>query len=198
MNEAFLISVGLIAGFVFAISVFLYFDTFSRVKILRSLTKKNFGLIFIVGRGKQISTLVKNLDEDTIWIDNNVWVIDSNRIYRKDNKTNVNAIESKHINTISGIPVLFLSLESMKPLDFFSDENTVKPQEIGATLRAWLYNQYAKMLFFKKTIEIAAIVIIVLLLAITFFSYVSYNNSQEIAKITKETLEIVKNITITK
>lgn len=197
MNEILWISTGILAGFVFAILVFLYFDTFSRVKILRAISKKNYGLLFLVGRGKQITTLVKNLDEDTIWIDNNVWVIDSNRIYRKDNKTNVNVIESKHINTISGIPVMFLSLESMKPLDFFSND-TVKPEEVGATLRAWLYNQYAKMLFFKKTIEIAAIVIIVLLLAITFFSYISYNNSQEIAKITKETLEIVKNITITK
>lgn len=198
MNELMWASLGIIAGFVFAILVFLYFDTFSRVKILRAVTKRNYGIVFLVGRGKQITTLVKNLDEDTIWIDNNVWIIDSNKIYRKDNKTNINAIESKHINTISGIPILFLSLESMKPLDFYSDENTVKPEEIGATLRAWLYNQYAKMLFFKKTIEIAAIVIIVLLLAITFFSYVSYNNSQEIVKISKETLEIVKNITITK
>lgn len=198
MNELIhWILISLVVGFLFAFLTFLFIEPFNRVNILRKLTKKNYGIIFLIGRGKQITTLIRNLDDDTIWIDNNVWVIEPNKIYRKDNNTNINAIDSKHIHIISGVPIVFLSLDSMKPLDFFTSESEVKPEEIGATLRGWLYNQYAKMLFFKRTFEIVILILGVLLLAVLYFSYSNFSTLQETTKIAKETLEIVKNLTIT-
>jgi len=198
MNEIIWAVGGLAIGFLIAFLMFLLIEPFNRVNLLRTITKKNYGVIYLVGRGKQITTLIRNFDEDTIWVDNNVWVLEPTKIYRKDNKTNVNTIESKHIHVISGIPVLFLSLDSMKPLDFFSSQTDIKPEEIGASLRGWLYNQYAKMLFFKRTFELVGLLALFALIVIIYFSYTTNKSTQELLTISKDILNIVKNMTITR
>lgn len=152
----------------------IFLDPYMRCKVLRWIRRKNYGIVHLVGRGKQITTLIKDFNKDLIWVDNNVWIIEPNKIYKYGKEGQTYAITSKHILTLSGVPTIFLSLDSMKPLDFYEETTKIKPEEIGATLRGWVYNQYAKAMFFKRTMEIIGIVTLVLIAVALYFGYQNY------------------------
>jgi len=184
--------VAMIFGFIIFLPVgifvgWLFLDTYQRAKVLRTLFKKNYGIVNIVSRGKEIKSIIKNFDRDVIKIGEAVWVIEPNKIYRLEKSDEVKVIDPSQIHYINGVPTLFISLDNARPLTFFEEESKIKPEEIGATLSGWVYNQLAKALFFKRTMEIIFIILIILSIVSIYFGYTTYNQIQQLT-------EMVKNI----
>jgi len=163
----------------------LVLDPYQRAKVLRFLTKRNYGIVNIVSRGKEIKSIIKNFDEDVIKIGEAVWVIEPNKIYRLDKSDNVVVIDPKTIHYIGGVPTLFISLDNARPLSFFEEPSKIKPEELGATLSGWVYNQMAKALFFKRTMEIIFIGLIILIIISIYFGYNAYNEIQQLKEMVK-------------
>jgi len=142
-------------------------DPYVRCKILRKTTKRNYGIINFVGKGQKIVSKVKNFDNTVVWKKNEAWVITKEHVYQltKDGDTIVekHKIDPESIVTlIDTVPVLYVDIDSMQPLSLARDRREgINPQELGATLKAWVDNQLAKSMFLKKTMDAYFIIIIV-------------------------------------
>jgi len=150
-------------------------DPYKRAKALRFLTKKNYGIINLVSKGKNIISMVKDFDNSVVVIKDRLLLLKKNRVYRmtKENKS-TEVIKPENIFYLDGVPVLFFDIDGMKPLSFFKEEDTSDPQDVGATLLGWLNNQYAKALFFKRTMQIAGGILLVLVAVAVYFGYTNY------------------------
>lgn len=142
-------------------------DPYVRCKILRKVSKKNYGVINFVGKGQKIVSKIKNFDLALVWKKNETWVITKEHVYQlsKDGDSIVEKakIDPESIVTlIDTVPVLFVDLDSMQPLSLARDRREgINPLELGATLKAWVDNQLAKAMFLKKTMDIYLIIIII-------------------------------------
>jgi hypothetical protein len=138
-----------------------------RVLIMRRMRGKNYGLVHFVHKGGQrIITRIKNFDDDVIIQDTKMWILRSEGIYYLDKSRNLVShahIESNNIKTMpANIPALFLDSDTMIPLTFHSVQSQSNPQQVGATILGYIYNQLAKALFLKKGLQIFFIIIIIL------------------------------------
>lgn len=182
------IPIGMVFGWVLI-------DPFMRCKIMRKVSKRNFGIVNFVGKGKKMVTRIKNFDHDLVWIGNKCWVLTKAAIYELDKygDTIVEGGEIKPENIVSvteTVPVLFIDLDSMEPLSLKREfREKIQPEELGATLKGWIDNQMAKVSFLKKTMDIYFMIVIVSALAAAALSYMIYTEQQTMA----EDIESIKN-----
>jgi len=177
---------GMILGWVFL-------DPFMRCKIMRKMSKgrKNFGIVNFVGKGKKIITRIKNFDEDLIWIKNKCWALTKSGIYELD-KNGEQATEKRALNPDSfvtvteSVPTMFIDINSMQPLTFVeTGREGIAPEELGSTLKGWVDNQMAKVMFLKRTLDIYFMIVIICAVGAAFFGY---QNNQELMEL-KEAIE---------
>jgi hypothetical protein len=185
------IPIGMVFGWVLI-------DPFMRCKLLRKTTKRNYGIVNFVGKGRKMVTRIKNFDNDLIWIKNKCWVITSQGIHELD-KYGDSIIEGQQImpeNIVAvteTVPVLFIDLDSMEPLILGKEgREKIMPEELGSTLKGWIDNQMAKISFLKKTMDIYFIVVILSALAAAALSFMIY---QEVMELTEEIDSISNSIT---
>lgn len=120
-------------------------DPVQRCKWKRKWLKQNTHVLYITDKeGKTINARTVNVEKDCINVDNELWVIVGSRVYRKDNTSQGTTIKRKNIRYEEGAPTIYVDRDSIKPLDFYEDSSKVKPEEIGATLNAYVFNQLAK------------------------------------------------------
>ncbi len=151
-------------------------DPKTRVRALRAITRKNLGLISFVSRGRQIKSLIRNLDEDFIWIGKKVWHITNEKIYWYDE-----ANEEKEIDldpsksyTSSGIPMLFIAINNLTPLSFGETTTTNKPEQLGSSMKGWAANQLANNVLAGKSIQIGMFLILIGVAAAATFSFLTW------------------------
>ncbi len=136
------------------------FDPYMRCKVLRKITKKNYGILHFVGKGGKMVPKIKNFDQGLIWKEDECWVIAKDFVYQitKDgNKINEGKrIDPRNIVTlIDTVPTVFVDIDSFEPLRLSSEEREpVNPLEIGSVLKAWVDNQKAKILAGRGRVDI--------------------------------------------
>ncbi|MEM7819934.1 MAG: hypothetical protein QXD48_03850 [Candidatus Aenigmatarchaeota archaeon] len=143
---------------------------YQRAKLKRRITKKNFGVVHIISRGKNILTFVKNFDNDIIWIKDNIYVLKPDRIYKYNDEKNYQKIEPEYIYYNSGVPTIFFDVDNFKPLSFIREESRVSSQELGASCKAWIILEEAKALRWKKTQQVLILIILVCVVISAFAS----------------------------
>lgn len=173
----------------------LFFNIDNRVKVLRRLRGKNYGIVhFVLRGGQRMFTRIMDLDGDVIVNNMRMWVIDKKGIYYLDRnglKQLWAEISSEHVKTMpANIPVLYLDYETMIPLKFYKEMSQSNPQEVASTHLGYIANQIAKMLFFKKTMTFFYIIMIVIT-ALTMV--VAFQSAMWLSEIHEQTLPDLEN-----
>jgi len=149
-------------------------DTYMRCKILRFISKKNYGIVHIVSRGKRIITKIKDFDGSFIWIQDGIWYIDPEAVYVLDKEPVKHPINPDHINYISGVPVLYIDLDTAQPLSFYKITTPHSPKSLGGALKGWASVQKKKAIIGQK--RQTQLIYLILLVAIAIAIFLSYQN----------------------
>jgi hypothetical protein len=146
-------------------------DTHFRAKVMRIVTKRDYGILAIASQDrKNIRKVVVNFEHSVIKLGNDVWVIQSGRIYRQEKPETgfsfQNARGEISVDTFryeEGIPILYVDITNLKPLSFYPQETgKVPPEELGSFLSSWIANQIAKGMNVINEYRTFLIIIIVL------------------------------------
>jgi hypothetical protein len=168
-------SFGMLFLGLFAFFVGRILDTHFRAKIMRTLTKKDFGILGIASQDrKNIRKVVVNFEHSIIKLGNQVWVINSGRIYRQEKPETgfsfQNARGELSVDTFryeEGVPILYVDITNLKPLNFYPQETgKVPPEELGSFLSSWIANQIAKGMNVIAEYKTFLLIIIVLLIVV--------------------------------
>lgn len=156
----------------------------TRVKILRKITRKNFGFVKFVYGNLSIKTIVANLDKDIVNFSDGIYIVDKGKIKRelpeeysdKSEKQPFKEIENT-IRFEDGIPVIYFNVDDIIPLDFKeipkADEDKYRiPAQTSATLNKEIAVEKAKAL--KQTQRRLNIIMIVGILALGGIGYMQY------------------------
>jgi len=179
MNGDIIIILVLILLMPIFVIIFTYFTSIEfRCKLKRQLLKKNFGIVNLVSKDyKSILSLIKNFDHDIIEIGGKIWIIEPDRIYRK-NKETIIPIQEKDIKFIAGIPTLYLNADSLYPLTFFKEETKINPAELFAPVNAYIITKEAELLRWKRTYTIGVIILLCLLAISVYYSFSTHDMLQ--------------------
>ena len=166
-------------------------DPYVRCKILRKMTRKNYGIINFVGKGQKLISKIKNFEQALVWKKNEVWIISEEFVYQLT-KDGDSIVEKGKINPesivtlIDTVPVMFVDVDSMQPLTLARDRREgINPLELGATLKSWVDNQLAKAMFLKQTYNIYFVIIIGCSIGAILFGYVNYTKLDELSNSVK-------------
>jgi hypothetical protein len=109
-----------------------------------------------------------------------MWVLQKYLIYRKDKPERGFLANEKMLRWEEGVPSVYVDKDSLKPVDFYAERGEVKPEEVGATLTAWVNNQLAKGLASIKQHQLLLILCIVCSLAAAGVAYLTYQQATQI------------------
>lgn len=146
VSTAVWIGVGFILTLVVGLIGGRFLDPEWKVKQLRYFTKKNYIIVGLVSEDKR--TIVDRsilVEGGVVFFAGKIWQYEEGGMYRKDKPEQVINIKS-NLKWKEGVPYIFLSEKTFRPIDFAVEKTDVKPQESGSILTAWLANQYAKMM----------------------------------------------------
>lgn len=144
--------------------------------ILRMVTGKNWGLIRLMNGQIEEKEKIKSMDKDYLEIDDNIYIIQSGRIYLDGNPDDLGTpIKDSHIKMSSGIPILYLDRKSITPLTFFKDENSMSPQMVSSVLKANAIDREAELLTIRKSQGIKITLLLVGVVVAGWFSFQAYN-----------------------
>ena len=158
-----------------------------RIKMMRKLTGRNYGVIKFIHSNRLIKPVIANLDQDIIQFSGGVYFLDKQAIKRegKDELSNGIIHESK-IKFEEGIPTVFYDITDIMPVNFESaiprDETTDDdkfrlPTQVSATLNKEIAVEKAKIMKSFKSQQSLMLVIILALVAINvFFGYSMYSS----------------------
>lgn len=170
-------------------------DPFMRCRLMRRTTRKNWGVVCFVSKGKRIISHVKDFDDTLIWVRNKCWVMKKNRIYEMDKygekiSEGENIEPDEFVTITETVPVIFMDVDNMMPLSLHETQvEDIAPDELGPALKGWVDNQQAKLMFLKRTMETYYLILILTAMASAFFGY---QNNQEITEM-KEILVTLQN-----
>jgi hypothetical protein len=201
INPAFLILIWIFGMLCFiplgVIMGWFFLDPHMRCKIWRRVRGKNYAIVnFVHKGGKRITQRIRDLGGDVIVESGRLWLIDSKGIYYMDkNRNKMLHAEIKGENVItlpSNIPEIFLDIDTMIPLKFHKEKGEIDPQEAGATIIGWVYNQTQKNIMFKRT---TTIFYILLLAGVVFTLVLVYQNYETIDSLKNTIPELQKQLT---
>jgi hypothetical protein len=188
--------IGMIVGWMFL-------DPYMRCKVLRKVTRKNLGIVNFVGKGKKITSKIRNFDEDTIWIKNKCWVISLEGIYEVDKEGSAVDDETNQLDPdglityMETVPVMFIDINTMFPLSLH--ENTadwIKPEELGSTLKGWVDNQQAKLMFLKRSMDTYFLIVIICAIASAYLGYQNMNTIDELIQEIETLKSMIRKLTL--
>lgn len=142
------------------------FDIDWRCNQMRRFLRKDYIVVNVVDKdAKYILSKIVNKEEDAIVVGNDMWAVTRGRIYSKKKISMGFEISARDVRFESGAPNVYVTREAITPADFYptgSEDDIIKPSEVGATLKAWVANQLAKALASIKNTQLYLIVLIVL------------------------------------
>ena len=163
-----------------------WLDPFWRAKTLRNFTKKNYFIIYKVPKDrKRLTPFVVNVDKGLIQHKGSMWICSRGKIYEEKAPEKTTDLKNDNITLWrEGVPVVFLSEDSLLPLDFEEMTTEIKPEEVDAVLSGWVANQTFKDAFMKnqQTMMLLAVLLSgMCLLAVGYVAYVQYNFMNDLA-----------------
>ena len=176
--------VGMIAGWVI-------FDPVMRCKILRKVSKTNYGIVNFVGKGKRIVSKIKNFDNGLIWQKDLCWVLTRDKVYQITKDGNAvndgNKLDPDSVVTlVDTVPVIFVDMDSMEPLSIFQKGRTpVYPSEIGPSCKSWMDIQKAKQLSHRKQTDYLLLGAVVGAVGALVISLIVLNKIEEMTEMLK-------------
>lgn len=176
------IPVGMVVGWVM-------FDVFIRCKILRRISKRNYGIVNFVGKGKRIVSKIKNFDHGLIWQKEDLWVLTKGKIYQQTKDGNAandgyNLDPDSVLTLVDTVPVIFVDMDSMEPLSITQQGRIpIYPSEIGSACKAWIDVQRAKLLSSKKTMDILLIIAVICSIGALVVCVLTMNKVEELTKL---------------
>ena len=159
-----------------------------RVKILRRITRKNYGIIKFIHSNRLIKPVITDLDKDIVRFANGVYIIDKHSIKREgEEEPSTHIIEEHKIKFEEGVPTIYYDIGDIMPIDFESHhEKTPEtdkfrlPTQVSATLNKEIAVEKAKVMrAFKSRQDMMMLVILCLLVLSLYFSYTQSTNSQK-------------------
>jgi len=164
-----------------------WMDMVWQAKQKRKFTKQNLVIVnFISKDNKTITPRLVNMSGDVLEYGNKMWIIKAGRIYRKDKPEMGLFLSRENLKWEEGVPTINLSEDTIKPLDYFIEDSNVKPEELGATLSAWVYNQLAKGFASLKNQSLFIMITMALVAVCLFVSFISMSNSGDAKKMLNE------------
>lgn len=97
-----------------------------------------------------ISTHVVNAEKDIIVLENTLWIITKGTIHLKTKEGKILketgfTLNNSMLKYEEGAPTVYVDHDNITPVNFYdSGKSSVKPGEVGSTMLAWVFNQYAK------------------------------------------------------
>jgi hypothetical protein len=164
---------------------YLFFNPYMRVKMLRALTKRNYGFLNLVLHGNVIKKTIVNLDKTYVMKDKNLWIISPKTVYNVQTGEK-HPIQQEHIQFTSGVPELFVSYESMVPIVFDKKKEILRPGEVGSTILEYISVQTAKDVFFqRRRLNLIAVIVCILALMVGYNTIMLYQIDNQISKSVK-------------
>lgn len=166
----------------------LMFDPVMRCKVLRKMSKKNYGIVNFVGHGNKAFQKIKNFDHSLIWKDNECWVLAKSRVCQMTKDGNAinrgkEIDEDSVLTYVDTVPVLFIDMHSFEPIKIDKTGRTaVYPGEIGSALKAWVDNQRAKMMAVKKLADNFLLIAIIACAAAAVISFITMGRVEEMSE----------------
>jgi len=174
------IPIGVIIGAMFASNF--------RVKIMRRLTRKNYGMVKFIHSNKLIKPVIANLDSDIVRFADGVYILDKQTIKREGTETpSSDIIQENVIKFEEGIPTIYYDLTDIMPVDFTSSVKKIEgepdrfrlPSQVSATLNKEIAVEKAKIMKAFRTRQSMFMLIIIALIVINvYFSYSTYTNNK--------------------
>lgn len=145
------------------------FDITMRIKVLRTITKKNLGIVNIVS-GNQVFRIIKDFNNDMIELNKNLYYLKKDKIYNDKDEV-LAELKDENIKFIGGIPSIYFDLKNLLPVKFYEDKIEVTPEELSAPIKAWIITKEAELLRWKRATQISLIVLIAVVGIAIYFSY---------------------------
>ena len=198
-------SFGMLFLGLFAFIIGRIMDTHYRAKLMRMITKKDYGILGIASQDrKNIRKIVVNYENSIIKLGSQVWVIQSGRIYRQEKpETGFSFQNSKgeiSVDTFryeEGVPILYVDITNLKPLNFYpQDSGKVPPEELGSFLSSWIANQIAKgmnVIAEYKTFLLIIIVLAILILMLDVYILMKLGDITNLPALKATTTTIMQN-----
>ncbi len=149
-----------------------------RGQIFRKYLKQDTHMLYILSKDeKGIKPRLINFQDDALNIADKIWLVKKGRIYRRDKPEMGAYLEKKNVKWEEGLPVIFLDYDTLKPRDFYPEESTAKPGELGSVLSAWVNNQLAKGMAAIKNQDMILKIIAVLCVISVFLAYTAMDTA---------------------
>ena len=167
-------------------------DKYMRCRVYRLLTRRNYTIVNLVQQdGRNIASLLKNLDDDTLIQGNALWSLKNGTVFNEtdvldeaglptgEKKTvSYSLNDLNHIKTHGGVPEIFLNYDTFEPLDFFErkDAPKAKPREVGRLAQGYILTEMLKLLNWKRNIQLLLLAAVVFSLISAYFGYANGQN----------------------
>lgn len=201
MLELILVSCSVIVMMFLGMFVGKLLDVFFRAKMLRAITKKEWGILAMMSPDtKSVRMIVVNFSKDVVSTKGKVWIVLKDRIYRHDKPERGISMSKTDlpIKWVDGIPVLYVNETSYLPIDITGTEGEVRPEEVNSVFSSWINNQLAKMLAkvmssFKNMQTLLMITCVLALLAagVAYLAFQNTNNIQATVDATYKEVHLI-------
>jgi hypothetical protein len=179
-------------GPLFMIFFMVFLHPVNRIKAKRAMTKKNYGYVNLVTRGNVIITKVMDFNTALLRTGSGIWEMNPRKIFKQvgigQELDEGVTIKAEDIHILSGIPSIYISIDTMKPLSFFVEKGDANPTDLAATLDGYIMNQLAKNMFFKKTFSIMIVIAIIVAGAA---AVIAWQNHTDIATMMEDWPKVV-------
>jgi len=152
-------------------------DPVYRAKTLRSLTKKEWGVLAIASPdNKTVRSITVNFSKDVINVQGKVWIIEQEKIYRMDKPERGFRLDRVDLpkRWFDGIPYVFVNDASFLPIDIMGNVGNTKPEEIASVFLAWNNNQIAKGMLAMKNQQLFVIIACIMSLLAAIFGFMAF------------------------
>jgi len=174
---------GLFIGIMIGLPVF---NITIRARLLRLITKRNYGIVTMRMKGRTLFRTLKNLDKDLLHFRKGVYLLLNSSIYKvaEDGIKPHQSIEPSKVHFSATVPEIFLDVEDLAPLELarqkLVDKATQNPTELEAVMSKEIALNDAENLRNKKDklqkmIVISIIVSVICIIAIALL-YIQFQN----------------------
>jgi len=126
-----------------------WLDPYWRTKTYRKWFKKDYWLVYLVSRdNSRVTPYVVNIDQSAIRFKNNLFIIENSSIYNEakpEISLNIKKLDEKYIKLREEtVPTIYVSEDSMVPLEFDKWERKINPREIDSALSSIVINMNSR------------------------------------------------------
>ena len=190
-NEAMYLIIILVGSFMFIpvgmLVGWVVFDIVMKCKVMRKLTRRNWGIVNFVGKGNRIVSKIKNFDEGLIWSNDSCWVLTRDKVCHYSKNGNLINDEKDEIDPdsvitlVETVPVIFVDMDSFEPLSIgIKGREKVLPSEIGNSMKAWMDNQRKKMMGLQRMNDYLMYAVIICAIASAILSFITMQQVEDL------------------